>query len=94
MNFARVRATERYLSHSCDEVFVVADIARACTNASVQEILRRCKPNQPKRIICTKSEVLVVVAHAVRWLLISLLRPFQLKNLLVVIVRMLFESNR
>ncbi|KAJ5292390.1 uncharacterized protein N7443_008343 [Penicillium atrosanguineum] len=56
LNFARVRATERYLSHSCDEVFVVADIARACTNASVQDILRRCKPDQPKRIICTKSE--------------------------------------
>ncbi|KAJ5212368.1 uncharacterized protein N7498_004014 [Penicillium cinerascens] len=63
LNFARIRATERYLSHSCDEVFVVADIARACTNASVRDILRRCKPNQPKRIICTKSEVLDISAE-------------------------------
>ncbi|KAJ5567903.1 hypothetical protein N7450_010389 [Penicillium hetheringtonii] len=56
LNYARVRATDRYLSHSCDEVFVVADIARACTNESVENILGRCKPDQPKRIICTKSE--------------------------------------
>ncbi|KAI3192488.1 hypothetical protein CBS147311_9154 [Penicillium roqueforti] len=56
LNFARVRATERYLSHSCDEVFVVMDISRACTNASVQDIMRRCRDDQPRRIICTKSE--------------------------------------
>ncbi|KAJ5547669.1 hypothetical protein N7513_004903 [Penicillium frequentans] len=56
LNFARVRATERYLSHSCDEVFVVVDIGRACTNPSIQDILRRCKDGQPRRIICTKSE--------------------------------------
>lgn len=58
LNFARVRATERYLAHSCDEVFVVADISRACTNPSIQDVMRRCRDDQPRRVILSKSEVL------------------------------------
>ncbi|KAJ5650938.1 uncharacterized protein N7484_004661 [Penicillium longicatenatum] len=58
LNFARVQATERYLSHGCDEVFVVVDIDRACTNPSIQDIMRRCRDDQPRRIICTKSEAI------------------------------------
>ncbi|CAI7614861.1 unnamed protein product [Penicillium glandicola] len=58
LNFARVRATERYLAHSCDEVFIVADIARACTNPSVQDVIRRCRDDQPRRIILSKSEAI------------------------------------
>ncbi|KAH8690053.1 hypothetical protein BGW36DRAFT_364783 [Talaromyces proteolyticus] len=58
LNFARVRATERYLAHSCDEVFVVVDIARVCTDLSIQDIMRRCRNGQPRRIICTKSEAI------------------------------------
>ncbi|KAJ5950769.1 uncharacterized protein N7479_009182 [Penicillium vulpinum] len=58
LNFARVRATERYLAHSCDEVFVVADIARASTNPSIQDVMRRCRPSQPRRVILSKSEVI------------------------------------
>ncbi|OQD91133.1 hypothetical protein PENANT_c001G02645 [Penicillium antarcticum] len=34
LNFARVRATERYLAHQCDEVFIVANISRAGTDES------------------------------------------------------------
>ncbi|KAJ5726029.1 uncharacterized protein N7483_007386, partial [Penicillium malachiteum] len=56
MNFARVRATERYLKHKCDEVFIVANIIRASTEDSVHDIMKRCKPDQPRRIVCTRSE--------------------------------------
>ncbi|KAJ6031623.1 hypothetical protein N7540_002355 [Penicillium herquei] len=56
MNFARVRATERYLKHKCDEVFIVADISRVHTDHSVHDIMKRCKPDQPRRIVCTRSE--------------------------------------
>ncbi|KAJ5711184.1 hypothetical protein N7488_005340 [Penicillium malachiteum] len=56
MNFARVRATERYLKHNCDEVFIVADISRVHTGDSVHNILKRCKDDQPRRIVCTRSE--------------------------------------
>ncbi|KAJ5295831.1 hypothetical protein N7508_010652 [Penicillium antarcticum] len=56
LNFARVRATERYLAHQCDEVFIVANISRAGTDESVGDIIRRCRQNQPRRIICTNSE--------------------------------------
>ncbi|KAJ5209115.1 hypothetical protein N7449_003494 [Penicillium cf. viridicatum] len=56
LNFARVRATERYLAHQCDEVFIVANISRAGTDESVGDIMRRCRQNQPRRIICTNSE--------------------------------------
>ncbi|KAJ5494558.1 hypothetical protein N7463_010645 [Penicillium fimorum] len=58
LNFARVRATERYLVHNCDEIFVVADIGRACTNASIQDVIRRCRENQPRHVILSKSEVI------------------------------------
>ncbi|KAJ5703946.1 hypothetical protein N7493_011084 [Penicillium malachiteum] len=34
MNFARFRATERYLKYKCDEVFIVADISRVRTGDS------------------------------------------------------------
>ncbi|CAI7660451.1 unnamed protein product [Penicillium crustosum] len=56
LNFARVRATERYLAHQCDEVFIVANISRAGTDESVGDIMRRCRQDQPRRIICTNSE--------------------------------------
>ncbi|CAI7666524.1 unnamed protein product [Penicillium discolor] len=56
LNFARVRATERYLAHQCDEVFIVANISRAGTDESVGDIMRRCRRDQPRRIICTNSE--------------------------------------
>ncbi|OQE20840.1 hypothetical protein PENFLA_c015G08880 [Penicillium flavigenum] len=56
LNFARVRATERYLAHQCDEVFIVANISRARTDESVGDIMRRCRQSQPRRIICTNSE--------------------------------------
>ncbi|KAJ5613921.1 hypothetical protein N7528_007575 [Penicillium herquei] len=56
MNFARERATERYLKHKCDEVFIVADISRVKTGDSVHKITKRCKADQPRRIVCTRSE--------------------------------------
>ncbi|EIT76021.1 hypothetical protein BDV35DRAFT_356397 [Aspergillus flavus] len=56
LNFARVRATERYLRHSCHEVFVVTTISRCVSDQSIEEIKRRCAQEQPLRIVCTRSE--------------------------------------
>ncbi|KAL5050864.1 hypothetical protein BDW71DRAFT_107560 [Aspergillus fruticulosus] len=56
LNYARVRATERYLRHSCDEVFVVSTITRCTTDQSIGDIIRRCVQDQPIRIVCTRSE--------------------------------------
>ncbi|KAE8140646.1 hypothetical protein BDV38DRAFT_240075 [Aspergillus pseudotamarii] len=56
LNFARVRATERYLRHSCHEVFLVAPISRCVSDQSIEEIKRRCAQGQPLRIVCTRSE--------------------------------------
>ncbi|PIG85793.1 hypothetical protein AARAC_011290 [Aspergillus arachidicola] len=56
LNFARVRATERYLRHSCHEVFVVTTISRCVSDQSIEEIKRRCAQGQPLRIVCTRSE--------------------------------------
>ncbi|KAL1980018.1 hypothetical protein VTN96DRAFT_4795 [Rasamsonia emersonii] len=56
LNFARVRATERYLRHSCDEVFIVTKISRCITDQSIPDIIRRCDSDQRLRIVCTRSE--------------------------------------
>ncbi|PYH72821.1 uncharacterized protein BO88DRAFT_358796 [Aspergillus vadensis CBS 113365] len=56
LNYARVRATERYLRHSCDEVFIVSNIMRCTTDQSIGDIIRRCARGQPIRIVCTRSE--------------------------------------
>ncbi|EAW18094.1 uncharacterized protein NFIA_080380 [Aspergillus fischeri NRRL 181] len=56
LNYARERATERYLRHSCDEVFIVSTIIRCTTDQSIGDIIRRCAQGQPIRIVCTRSE--------------------------------------
>ncbi|KAL5362705.1 hypothetical protein BJX96DRAFT_106499 [Aspergillus floccosus] len=56
LNYARVRATERYLRHHCDEVFIVSTIIRCTTDPSIDDIISRCARNQPIRIVCTRSE--------------------------------------
>ncbi|GFG16305.1 hypothetical protein IFM61392_09436 [Aspergillus lentulus] len=56
LNYARERATERYLRHSCDEVFIVSTIIRCTTDQSIGDIIRRCAEGQPIRIVCTRSE--------------------------------------
>ncbi|PYH87881.1 hypothetical protein BO71DRAFT_424076 [Aspergillus ellipticus CBS 707.79] len=56
LNFARVRATERYLRHSCHEVFVVSTIHRCTTDKSIGDIIGRCARDQPVRMVCTCSE--------------------------------------
>lgn len=57
LNYARVRATEKYLRHRCDEVFIVSTIFRCTTDRSIGDIIRRCVQGQPIRIVCTRSEV-------------------------------------
>ncbi|PYH84639.1 hypothetical protein BO82DRAFT_304125 [Aspergillus uvarum CBS 121591] len=56
LNYARVRATERYLRHNCDEVFIVSSILRCTTDQSIGEIIQLCARDQPIRIVCTRSE--------------------------------------
>lgn len=56
MNYARVRATEKYLRNICDEVFIVSEINRCRSDPSIEEIWHKCIRNQPMRIVCTKSE--------------------------------------
>ncbi|KAL6231006.1 hypothetical protein BDW75DRAFT_233955 [Aspergillus navahoensis] len=56
LNYARARATERYLRHSCNEAFIVSTIFRRITDRSIGDIIRRCAQGQPIRIICTRSE--------------------------------------
>ena len=63
LNYARVRATERYLRHSCDEVFIVSNIMRCTTDQSIRDIIRRCARDQPIRIVCTRSEVSAFRIH-------------------------------
>ncbi|PTU21875.1 hypothetical protein P175DRAFT_0436233 [Aspergillus ochraceoroseus IBT 24754] len=55
-NYVRVRATERYLRHSCEEVFIVCKITRCDSDVSIQEIIDKCTPDQQIRIVCTQSE--------------------------------------
>ncbi|KAJ5595499.1 uncharacterized protein N7459_001707 [Penicillium hispanicum] len=54
-NQVRVRVTQRYLRDTCDEVFIVSNISRCCSDQSIQDILAR-NPKHP-RIVCTRSEV-------------------------------------
>ncbi|KAJ5560360.1 hypothetical protein N7513_002759 [Penicillium frequentans] len=57
MNYARVRATEKYLSRNCDEVFIVSNIARCLSDQSIPDIMRRCR-TKPWHIVCTKSDAI------------------------------------
>ncbi|KAL4884754.1 hypothetical protein BJY04DRAFT_181964 [Aspergillus karnatakaensis] len=66
LNYARVRATERYLRHDCDEVFVVSAIHRCRTDPSIKEISNKLIRDQPLRIVCTKSESQLDAEEAIR----------------------------
>lgn len=55
LNFARSRATERYL-RNCHEVFGVSTMEDALTDPCVADIISRNGRHRPLRIICTKSE--------------------------------------
>ncbi|OCK73886.1 hypothetical protein K432DRAFT_430339 [Lepidopterella palustris CBS 459.81] len=59
LNYARVRATERYL-RNCHEVFAVTTISGALTDQGVRDIIIRNGRHRPLRIVCTKSEVIDV----------------------------------
>ncbi|KAL3464362.1 hypothetical protein BJX64DRAFT_254826 [Aspergillus heterothallicus] len=56
LNYARVRATEGYLRRTCEEIFVVSEIGRCTSDASISDIRNRLVRGQPLRIVCTKSE--------------------------------------
>ncbi|KAJ5495799.1 hypothetical protein N7539_000915 [Penicillium diatomitis] len=55
-NHARVRATEKYLAHTCDEVFIVTPIARCVSNESIYEIIKKCGQTKQIRIVCTRAD--------------------------------------
>lgn len=64
MNSARVRVTETRL-FKCDEIFIVAEIVRAATDQSVNDLIvkklgknfDKLRKKQGVAIVCTKSEV-------------------------------------
>ncbi|KAH6696399.1 hypothetical protein BKA61DRAFT_683102 [Leptodontidium sp. MPI-SDFR-AT-0119] len=68
-NNARVKAAEDYM-YECDEIFVVADIARVGTNKNVEMILGKSlgrnlkngRPSQGIALVCTKSEVPILIS--------------------------------
>ncbi|KAL4800535.1 hypothetical protein BDV19DRAFT_72190 [Aspergillus venezuelensis] len=66
LNYARERATERYLRDTCDEVFVVSPISRCRTDPSIREIIDRLPRDQPRRIVCTMSESRLNAEESIR----------------------------
>ncbi|KAL3436714.1 hypothetical protein BDV09DRAFT_202801 [Aspergillus tetrazonus] len=66
LNYVRVRATERYLRHVCDEAFVVSDICRCRTDPSIKEILEKRLRGQPIGIVCTLSESQLNAEESIR----------------------------
>ncbi|KAI2794480.1 hypothetical protein POX_a01079 [Penicillium oxalicum] len=56
INHARVRATEKYLARTCDEVFIVSGIARCVSNESIYDIIRKCGNGKHIRIVCTRAD--------------------------------------
>ncbi|CZR67592.1 uncharacterized protein PAC_17491 [Phialocephala subalpina] len=68
-NNARIKAAEDYM-YECDEIFVVADIARVGTNKNVEMILEKSlgrnlksgRPSQGIALVCTKSEVPILMS--------------------------------
>ncbi|OKO98289.1 hypothetical protein PENSUB_9387 [Penicillium subrubescens] len=55
-NHARVRATERYLASTCDEVFIVAGILRCVSNESIYETIKKCGTTKRIRIEISPEE--------------------------------------
>ncbi|KAL4951692.1 hypothetical protein BDW69DRAFT_196266 [Aspergillus filifer] len=66
LNYARERATEKYLRDTCDEVFVVSPISRCRTDPSIREIIDRLPRDQPRRIVCTMSESRLNAEESIR----------------------------
>ncbi|KAL4805559.1 hypothetical protein BDV18DRAFT_161210 [Aspergillus unguis] len=67
LNYARVRAAERYLRHVCDEVFVVSQIGRCRSDESITEIKERfIRDHQPLRIVATQSETGLNAEESIR----------------------------
>lgn len=57
MNYARVRATEQYLSRTCDEVFIVTGILRCVSNQSIFKIIEKAGESKRIRVVCTRADV-------------------------------------
>ncbi|KAJ5974022.1 hypothetical protein N7481_011232 [Penicillium waksmanii] len=56
MNHARVRATEQYLSRTCDEVFIVTGILRCVSNQSIFKIIEKAGESKRIRVVCTRAD--------------------------------------
>lgn len=56
MNYARVRATDRYLASTCDEVFIVTGILRCVSNESIFNTMKKIGENKRIRVVCTKAD--------------------------------------
>lgn len=89
MNHARVRATERYLASTCDEVFIVAGIARCVANQSIYETIKKCGATKRVRIVCTRADVIIFYLTETGVILTWIDRTFHRKSLLVSRIAML-----
>ncbi|KAF2263942.1 hypothetical protein CC78DRAFT_581063 [Lojkania enalia] len=56
LNFARARATERYL-RNCHEIFAVTTMEKALNDKAVVDIIKRNRQHRPLRIVCTKADI-------------------------------------
>jgi hypothetical protein len=96
-NNARVKAAEDYM-YECDEIFVVADIARVGTNKNVEMILEKSlgrnlkngRPSQGIALVCTKSEVPILMSAPMEESILTALQDLDVDE-----VRMkFFADNR
>jgi hypothetical protein len=85
-NYARVRATERYLASTCDEVFIVAGILRCVSNESIYETIKKCGTTKRIRIVCTRADVFHSYLGKTGIVLTYINRKFRRRSLLAVLV--------
>ncbi len=71
MNYARVRATERYLASTCDEVFIVTGILRCVSSQSIFDTIKKVGKRKRIRVVCTRAEVVFSLADKI-WTLLTL----------------------
>lgn len=85
-NHARVRATERYLASTCDEVFIVAGILRCVANESIYDTIKKCGTTKRIRIVCTRADVFRSYLRNLGIPLTFINRKFRRKSLLAVLI--------
>lgn len=94
MNYARVRATEKYLASTCDEVFIVAGISRCVSNQSIYDTIKKCGERKRIRIVCTRADVVLPYFGETGIILTFIDRTYRPKSQLTVIIILLTASKK